>query len=973
MADTKITVRPTAKVTSMTAPKRNVSTGLYHMSTTWKIPAAATDTRSNGRATYVIVRTMVDGWLSGKPFRLTQDVNKGSLATEDLRSLDWYRVGDKVWRRADFWPLTQRKVGKFWTHVQLCNAKGKGPWQSTSAEFKAPRKPTISAIGQDKDTGNLTCTVTTNEGNDLYERYDTRYVVDMYNGIDGTTNTTDTSSRSTSFSVTRDASARSQLNYDQYIRMRVRACARGLRGDSDWAERNYYVAWPPLPVIKGVDVSTTDPSGKVTVRVGLKQADPNRPADWNATYNTQHPVTGCRLEILRNTSAETPEQAAASESWSPMDYSDNGNCYALSATVSDLASERGLHSWVRVKSWNEIEEIFYRFSNPVEVDKLFQAPPSGSESDIAIVEAKSGGSGSSAILTIGWNASGSDTMTGTEVSWSDNPNAWRSTSGPETHEFSWSDGELVSGSTTYHDSATLYVDGLTGGTLYSFRARRYQDRDSGDRLYGEYNQSVMTAIPTTSPTSVTLHAPGSVASGRPLEITWSYDSDSMQTAYEVITGTVVDGTDTEGNVTHWISDEGLGIVAAGNDSRGSFVIPAESIGELASGGSVALAVRVSTGGEFVTSQATVVSIDTPPTCSLLVGDVTAQPASVTITSNVGTAYATLAVTSNGADGSLPDGTIGQVAGDVVWSGVVMPEWEESAGAYEAAVALPGNLSLYDGATYAVSARLTDSSTGLSSDVAAGEFTVNWAHQAPAPAGTIEVAGSAVTDEDGLRSIYATIALHEPDGAGEGDVYDVYRVLDDEVQLIAEGRALESTVTDNYAPFGNRELAYRVACRTVDGDVDWADYPYELMPRSVTDGMMMRVDFGSRYVELDRGLSYSDKRAKTFEGRSHMGEMTQRGYWGDEVTRSGQSSAAAVMVYEQGVADALDALAVHRGPCFVRTSTGVAYEADVQVSGPNVSFGSAGMRYSLAMTKVALTSDYAAAPIEAEDSEPQDGE
>lgn len=968
-----ITGKPTGKVTSMSAPKRNTQSGLYHMQTTWKVPDAAKNEKSKTRATYIVIRTMLDCWVSGKFSRIQQDYNAGSLVTDVTRSLDWINVNGRVWRRADYWPLTKRKVEKFWTHVKLCNAKGEGPWQSTSAEFKLPRKPAIGQITQGRDSGDLTCTVTTDAGNDLYERYDTQYIVDMYNGISGSTTTTNSTSRSTSFSITRDASVRNLLTYDQYIRMRVRARARGMRGDSDWAERNYYVAWPPLPVVKYITVSSTEPSGKVTVRVDLKQNDPSHTAEWNSAYNTQHPVTGCRLEILRNSEADTPASAAASESWTPMDYSDDGSTYALSATVTDLASERGLHSWVRVKSWNDIEEIFYRYSNPVEVKQLFLAPPSQSESEIEIVNARSGGSGSSAILTLGWNASGLDTMTGTEVSWSDNPNAWRSTVEPDTHEFTWSDGELVNGSTTYHDSATIYVDGLTNGTLYNFRARRYQDRDSGDRLYGEYNQQVMTAIPTTSPSSVTLHAAGSVAVGRPLEITWSYDSDSMQTAYEVITGTVVNSTDSEGNVTHWISDDGLGIVAVGNDSRGSYVIPADTMASIADNGTVALAVRVSTGGEFVTSQATTVTIDVPPVAGVQVETVTEQPAAITVLSNVSTASAMVSVVAQGADGSTPDGSIAQVGGDVVWAGTVSPEWSSSNGGYSTVLTLPDNMALYDGASYEVSVRLVDNSTGLTSEPTVGEFMVDWEHQAPTPSDEIEVTGSDVTDADGLRTISATISLQEPSGAAQDDLYDVYRVLDDDVQLIAEGRELDSEVVDNFAPFGNRTLAYRVACRTTDGDVDWTDYEYELLPRNVTDGLMMRIDFGGRYVELDRGVSYSDRRQKTFAGRSHMGDMTQRGYWGDEIKRSGQSTAAVVMVYERELAEAMDALAVYRGPCYVRFSTGVAYEADVQVSGPNVSVGSAGMQYSLAITKVALTQEYAAVPVETDDVDPQVGE
>lgn len=968
-----ITKRPTGKVYSMSAPKRTPSSGTYHMKTTWKIPAWTTSSNSDSRAEGLTVRTVIGGWLNGKWYTLQRDVNTG-LETEITQSIDWHTVGSRTWRRSDYYPNTKRKVTWYWTYVLMRNRKGNGPWQGSSAKFAPPRKPSISGITQ-SDTGNLSCTITTDEGSDHYERYDTRYTIEMYDSRQNRTVVSyDGTSRSTSFSVSRDASDRLLLSYDQYIRMRVRACARGLAGDSAWVERNYYVSWPPLPVITGIDVSTTDPSGKVTVKVNLKQNDPNQTKQWNSDYNTQHPVTGSRLEILRNAEASTPIQAAASTEWEPMEYEDNGSCSAFAATVADLASERGLHCWVRIKSWNDDEDIFYRYSMPVEVESLFLAPPGESESGIEIVDAKSGGDGKSAVLTIGWNASGQDTMTGTEVSWSSNPKAWRSTSGPEVHEFQWSDGELVVGNVTYNDSATLHVDGLTQGTLYHFRVRRYQDRESGDRLYGEYCQNVMTAIPATSPSSVTLHAAGSVAVGRPLEITWSYDSESMQTAYEVITGTVENGTDSEGKVTHWIADSGLGIIATGSDSRGSYVVSADAIDSLAVDNSIALAVRVSTGGTFVTSQATVVTIDMPPVAGLQVDTVEEQGQSITVTSSVSTASVALSIVAQGVDGSLPEGSIAQVGGDVVWSGTVLPEWVQDGGAYTSSIALPDNLSLYDGASYDVNLTLIDNATGLASEPVSGEFMVEWAHQAPAPSELIEVTGADVTDSDGIRTISATISLHEPEGADEGDLYDVYRVLDDEVQLIAEGRELDSTVTDSYAPFGNRTLSYRVACRTVDGDLDWDDYEYELLPRGVTDGLLMRIDFGGRYVELERGVTYSDRRAKTFVGRSHKGEMTQRGYWGDEIKRSGQSSAAAVMVYEQEVADALDALAVHRGPCYVRLSTGVAYEADVQVSGPNIRAKSAGMQYSLSISKIALTQDYMAVPLESESTpEPTGGE
>lgn len=957
--------RPTSKVSSLSAPVRQGGGSLV-MKTTWKYPTAVTSTSSDKRATGTIIRTGLEGKVGGKAYYLKQDVKAG-LVTEVQRSLAGTVIGSKTWTRSDFYPFTSRTLDLFWTHVKLRNDKGEGPWQSVKRKFDKPRKPSISAIQQDAQTGVLSCVITTDPGNDYRERRRTRYIVDVYDGTTGGTTTTDTSSGSTEFTVSRDIVNRMRLNYDQYARMRVRACAQGFAGDSDWAERNYYLSWPPLPVITGISVPSIESSGKVTVCVNLKSNDAERSADWNSTYNTQHPVTGCRLEILTDSEATTPEEATADDGWQALEYEDNGGCTALAATVADFSLDRGYHAWVRVKSWNDIEEIFYRYSAPVEVSRLHLAPPGQSESGIDIISAVSGDDGKSAVLTIGWNASGQDSMTGTEVSWSDDTNAWRSTAGPSTHEFKWSDGQLTVGQTTYQDSAVLHVSGLSEGTLYHFRARRYQDRDTGDRLYGEYAQNDMTAVPATSPTSVTLHVSGSVAEGRPLEASWSYDSDAMQTAYELITGDVTTETDPEDRDTIWIDDDGLGIIASGTDARGSYVIPADVLAEMATDGSIALAVRVSTGGAFVASQAVVVSIETPPVASVTVSDIDEQPATIALACNVSTAYCVVEVTSQGADGSLPDGSIAQVAGDVVWSGTVTPEWVTETVGYSATITLPDNLALYDGASYDVRLTPIDSVTGLQGQAVTASFSVEWEHQAPAPSESIVVTGSSVTDSDGVHTISASIALAAPTGAAQTDVYDVYRVLDDGVQLIAEGRGLTDTVVDPYAPFGNRTLAYRVALRTADGDLDWNDYGYTLLPRPVTDGLMMRIDFGSSYIELGR-VTYGDKRNKSFSAREHLGSKLSEGYWGEQVSREASAAAASVMVYEQADIELMDALSVYNGPCFVRMSSGIAYEANVSVSGVNMTSRSAGVSYTLAITQVDLTDDYMAASVAVEESD-----
>lgn len=248
--------KPTGTVSSMSAPKRGDN---LKMKTTWKYPSAVTSEKSDKRATGVHVRTTLKGKVGTTKYEIRQDRTYNSLPTEANRNINNFPAehpSSRTWQRSDFYPLTRRRLLAFWTHVQLVNREGAGPWRSTELKFEKPRKPSITKIVQGEQDGYLRCTVSTNAGTDRYERYDTRYIVTTYNSRTGNTNTNDNDTSSTSFPVAVDASDRSQLTYEQYIRLRVRACARGLAGHSDWVERNYYVSWPPLPVVSGVDVSS---------------------------------------------------------------------------------------------------------------------------------------------------------------------------------------------------------------------------------------------------------------------------------------------------------------------------------------------------------------------------------------------------------------------------------------------------------------------------------------------------------------------------------------------------------------------------------------------------------------------------------------------------------------------------------------------------------------------------------------------
>lgn len=202
-------------------------------------------------------------------------------------------------------------------------------------------------------------------------------------------------------------------------------------------------------------------------------------------------------------------------------------------------------------------------------------------------------------------------------------------------------------------------------------------------------------------------------------------------------------------------------------------------------------------------------------------------------------------------------------------------------------------------------------------------------------------------EADYEGAYAVPALPEDI---DGDRYDVYRVTPDGPYLIASGCTLDEEVTDPYSPFGGSEKGYRVASRTIDGDVDWSDYEYDLPGRG------MRIDFGGDYVELPYNVAWSDSYSKDFESRSHIGESKSQGYWNDSVVRRASMSTDLIKVSEQSKAAKLRKLAQYPHPCFVRTSDGCAYEANVDV-GLSPRFRSLAIGVSLDVTEIGLTDEF----------------
>lgn len=931
------------EMVGLKTPKRRTG-GSRWLDATWTTPKSLTNKKCGWRAEGLYETWMLDISGSNDP---TSTYNQRS-ESDTGSSINLSNF--KGLTRSSFYP----NPGKPYLYgatveIRPYNRKGRGPIALAAYRFAKPRKPSVGRTSIDEN-GIVSCTITTNAGEDEQERYDTRIQVDVYDSSEAKPqwrNRQDYSTTATSHTAT--IQVPNWQVAGKYVLVRFRACARGYAGDSAWSSYSTHtVGWPKPATIDGK---------KVTVPSKNANAIATFPISVNADAN--HKTDQVVLQKLVNVTASTAAQATAmSESWQDTDYKDDGQCTALACSVGDLLPDEGKYSWVRVKSWHDVEGVFFIYSEPYRVRALETAAPTASDDAIKLFDPEQGVNGSSCRVTMAWNADGLDDADGTQLTWSDEPDAWESTEKPQEFEFTESDGQLVDGSTTYRDSRTIVIKGLAEGEPTHVRARRYMDDVDGNRTYGPWSDQ-KTVIPTVAPSDVVLAAPAFVAEGADVTYTWAFGGGGTQRGWQLVSGDA--------------------IVAEGTDAFGTATIPAARFASFAdSGGIVSAFVRVSTGGEYIASDAHATRIVPAPT--LAIGELPTMTAqggySIPLTCGVSTARVAIVVTADGADMPTPTGTLRQPAGDAVWSGELLPQWAASGDAYAADVPLPGGLTLLDGGWYTVTARATDPATGLQSGEQSAQFRVVWAHQAPMPqqggmeltadaaivegkayftrtgSGTdadpydyeevetptaadlstyyeehpsITVEPSTVTDDDGGIDRVCTITLLPPDGAAEGDVYDIYRLTHEGARLIGSGWATSGTVTDTYAPFGDGQTAYRICTRTADGDLAWADFGYS------ADGGVLRLDFAGRehrYVELPYDLSLGDKLAKDYEGRAHM-DGSRGGGWNPGIGRTASLSTDVLRIENPETVAALYDMAQTAGPVFVRTPAGAAFEANVE--------------------------------------------
>lgn len=845
---------------------------------------------------------------------------------------DAHVMADRVWvrdkgihdnnvmwyNRSKYHPLTSgRYLRSVSADIYAINKKGT-THAKTTMTFKLPRKPTIPVPELDAESSEITFTVSTNEGADSRERYDTMIRV-LRRDSANLNNRYKTQQVLRDWSATRevehelapiDMAAAMALLPGQWIRIRCQAYARGLAGNSEVVSRDYYYSYPAVATIKKIGVTSRKPTGIVRVL-------------FSTNAKTTRPVDHIKMQRLADTTIGTASAASSSGDWVDVDGAeDDGNATGFSDSVSLANPSAKHHTWYRLVTRHGSLTCY---SQPVEAKALYIAHESGGA--IRFLSIESGEDGTSLKVALEW---ASDNYTTTVISWSRNGDSWESTEQPETFVIDWEDA--VPQGTRDH-SATITIMGLDDGVEYYVRARRMIEDDV--TRYGPWCSPPKAYYPISTnaqPTEVTLDVPDGIARGKGIPCSWTVDG----------------GTQTAWRIVMISTTVGRKVLASGTGPAAAATVRASKLVGMSE---VTLLVSVSCGGDWLDSDSSTVVIAERPTFRVSTnGVLTRQPVHLGVFSSTTTAVADVAVlaeTSVASDG--PAGPMPQAEGDVIWSGEVDGPWRETSAQgepYLCTVELPVDLDLRDGMTYRVTVTGTDTSSGLSSKEEAIMVPVRWLHQAVCPSDRSTV----VVDPVALS---ATITAEAAEGAEETDVCDIYRVTPDGSHLVASDVPFGQSVTDPYAPFARQtgvELAYRLCTRTVDGDIDWRDVSYTL------DGDYLRIDWAEGMVLLPYNLDITDSWAKDFD-LAERWDGSRVGHWDAGATRRASLSTGFVWEDMADQAEALRALAQYAGPCFVRTPTGSAYQAHVEVTNVGDGHGTGIVAVTLDATEITLTDEY----------------
>ena len=665
--NTIIIGKPNIAVSKLGSPTRD---GLKYTAT-WAVPGELVENTNGRRATMLSIDWSLG--IAGKDPKEASDTKNESATSSSITLNNNFVIGNKTYNRSAFYPFAGKpKLHYIKVKVNGQNSEGHGSKPvDAQINFKTPKQPSISAGSFDKTNGRTTFTITTDAGTGKAERYDTEWIMKVktkdstkYDFQKGSGSNHETR---TSFSEYYDAVNYQLLTNDQYIKIHVEARSRGFKGHSDWASRDFFIGYPAIPLISSV--KSDKKTGRTVVALNTSVFNKTASADYKAA----HSIDGVKLITLVNVDYPNPSSIPGDEQGTETEITDNGSCTGLTIDNSELLPDKGKHTYVRVKSWRVDEERLYRYTAWAEVKDLFVAAPTASDDRIVICSVEPGADGESLVCQLAWD-DGATPSTGTELSWSNDEDAWASTKAPNEYEFEWQQGSYTYDEYTYPHSAKITIKELEQNTMYYIRARRYLDGDTttysgyatGSGLTGEIPESIVASCSRYIPT------------GSSLLVSWTFSGNGIQRYWTI--------TDPTGELNY----------ASGEGSAGSTRLSGDIIAERAVNGTLEFRVWASTGGDPVPSDILTVSVIAPPVASVNVtSPLVAQPLQFGVTTNNASNLVVI-VTSNGISGQFADGVRIQAEGDTVYSAALDDvQWTISNGVYTSTITLPAELDFWD--------------------------------------------------------------------------------------------------------------------------------------------------------------------------------------------------------------------------------------------------------------------------------------
>ena len=491
----------------------------------------------------------------------------------------------------------------------------------------------------------------------------------------------------------------------------------------------------------------------------------------------------------------------------------------------------------------------------------------------------------------------------TEITWSDDKDAWESNNEPESY--------IVYGT----DAASWLISGLATGKKWYFRLRSVSETDGVAGPWSDLFERDLSEIPDAP---AVWAEEAVITEGGTVTLGWAYvtrDGTEQKAAYVYLDGSA--------DIAHSVEGGSQSLSFSTDWSTGTtHTIRMKTLSESGSMSDFSDSVSVTV------AEALNIEVST----SLSGGNLLSMPLTVSLGGAGAGGTSSITIRRYGSfvavrpDGGTNDG----FDGETIYTGVFTGE---VSGLSITPDDLTGRLD--DKCRYVLICAISDSlgQTVTSETV----FTVAWARQPSVPKAAVTV-----DTEDGI----AVITVQEPDGYVSGDYCDIYRLSKDRPELIISKGAFDTQYVD---PFPASCGGYRCVNVTSNGDYigeifnAWADIMHEMTENEVI------IDFdGDQQVRLPYNVDLSSKWKKDFERTVYLNGAVQ-GDWNKGITRD-VTVKTVVLKSDDDRIEIMRQLADYAGICHVRTPDGSSYAADIQVS-ESGSYGSCLVSYDLTVSKV----------------------